>query len=140
MEQPKNSDPSKISVENTETIPLTATLRHVQSHPSMAHSPPGPGSRSLGSLNKDIIVPQTIVSHGKQIESPKFLLIIYESCEHLYHNSPFACHALLLPGVLSYFLLFSHLFYVSNFSLFPHLPHLLLDDLTAEGGSYASNN
>ena len=69
MEQPKKSDSSKIDNEQSETIPLTATIRHVQSHPSMAHSPPGPGSRSLGSLNKDIIMPQTIVSHGKSIES-----------------------------------------------------------------------
>ena len=53
-----HSDPSMLE-ENS--IPLTVpVIRHVQSHPSMASSPPGPGSRSLGSLNKDLM------SHGKQ--------------------------------------------------------------------------
>ena len=55
-----HSDPS-ITDENS-GIPLTVTttIRHVQSHPSMAPSPTGPGStRSLGNLNKDIM------SHGK---------------------------------------------------------------------------
>ena len=34
-------------------------IRHVQSHPSMATLPPGPGSRSLGSIPNTNIIPNS---------------------------------------------------------------------------------